>query len=93
MMKPEQAERIALECLAHIVGNEDLCAFFLGSTGANIDDLRSRAGDADFLVSVLAFLTMDDQWVIGFCDNAGYGYETPLQALNALPGGAAFHWT
>lgn len=93
MMTPEQAERVALEVLAHIVGSEDLCSVFLGSTGASADDLRAGAADPAFLGSVLEFLTMDDQWVIGFCDNAGYDYDVPLQARNALPGGAPVHWT
>ena len=59
MMTPEQAERVALEVLAHIVGSEDLCSVFLGSTGASADDLRAGAADPAFLGSVLEFLTID----------------------------------
>lgn len=82
-----------MEALAHIVASEDLCAVFMGSTGVSVQDLRDRASDPVFLGSVLSFLTMDDKWVVSFCDGAGYPYETPMQALNALPGGEQVNWT
>lgn len=92
-MTPEQAEKVALEALAHIVANEELCPVFMGATGVSVQDLRERASDPVFLGAVLAFLTMDDAWVVSFCDGAGYPYETPLQAQHALPGGEQVNWT
>ena len=68
-MSPEAAEVVALQVLAWIVGNDDVRDVFLGASGASVDDLRTRAADVDFQGSVLGFLLMDDQWVIGFCDD------------------------
>ena len=55
--------------------------------------LRARAGEPEFLASVLDFLMLDDAWVMRFCDGAGLAYEAPMQARAALPGGAPMHWT
>lgn len=92
-MKQENAEAVALQALGWIVGQDDLVGVFLGATGADQSDLRTRAEDPEFLVSVLEFLTMDDEWVIGFCDSAGLSYDMPMRARGALPGGAQMHWT
>ena len=92
-MKREQAETIGLQTLGWLVGNDELCPIFLGSTGASIDDLKSQASEPAFLASVLEFVTMDDSWVMALCDTFGWPYETPLQARYALPGANNVHWT
>lgn len=92
-MTPEAAETLALQALAWLLGQEDLCPVFLGSTGASPEDLKARAADPEFLGAVLDFLTMDDAWVMAFCDGAGIDYRLPLAARQALPGGATPEWT
>lgn len=88
----DAAETLALQALAWLVTNEELLPVFLGSTGADLGDLRARAGDRQFLASVLDFLTMDDAWVIAFCDEQGIAYDQPMQA-RAVLGGDEMHWT
>jgi hypothetical protein len=92
-MTPDRAETIALQALAWLVAHETLCPQFLAATGAAADDLRARLGDPAFLAAVLSFLTMDDAWVIAFCDSAGLAYDQPLRARHALPGQGEVHWT
>lgn len=92
-MTPDRAETIALLALGWLAANDDLCPLFLGATGASGDDLRDRATDPAFLGSVLEFITMDDEWIIAFCDQAELGYDMPLRARYALPGAAEMHWT
>lgn len=92
-MDQEQAQVIALQALGWLVGNEELCPVFLGGTGGSPDDLRERASDPAFLASVLEFITMDDTWVIAFCDTVNLPYDKPLRARYALPGAEAIHWT
>lgn len=92
-MKQDAAETIALRALGWLAGNDDLFPVFLGATGASAGDVAERAGDADFLGSVLDFLLMDDAWITAFCDEAGLPYTQPMQARAALPGGAQTHWT
>ncbi len=92
-MRQEIAEMIAVKALAWLAGNDELMPVFLGATGSSAEDLRAQAQDPAFLVAVLDFLTMDDAWVIAFCDAHGLGYEDPLQARHALPGGEQMHWT
>lgn len=92
-MQPKRAETIALQALGWLVSNEDLCPVFLGSTGGTVDDLRAQATDPAFQAAVLAFITMDDAWVMSFCDAHGLAYEDPLAARYALPGAEDTHWT
>lgn len=92
-MGHEQAQVIALQALGWLAGNEDLCPTFLGSTGGSVDDLRDRAMDPAFQSSVLEFLTMDDAWVMAFCDAHELAYDMPLRARFALPGAESVHWT
>lgn len=87
------AETLALKALAWLVSQEDLLPVFLGSSGASEADLREQAQDPVFLASVLDFLLLDDAWIVGFCDAAQVGYETPMQARAQLPGGAQINWT
>ncbi len=89
----ESAETLALKVLAWLVGHDELLPVFLGSTGAAVDDLRDRADDPDFLVSVLDFLLLDDSWVVAFCDENSVPYDVPVQARSMLSGGAEIHWT
>ena len=92
-MSPEAAEKIALDALAWLAASDELFPVFLGSTGASADDIRGRAGEPDFLSSVLDFLVLDDQWVISFCDAVGYSYHEPNDARLSLSGGAEMNWT
>ena len=93
MNRQESAETLALRALGWLAGNEEILPVFLGATGASLADLARGAARPDFLGSVLDFLLMDDAWVIGFCESAGYEYTVPMAARQALPGGAQTHWT
>lgn len=92
-MTQDQAETLALQALGWLAGHDELMPVFLGASGASLDELKTRAADPAFLLSVLEFLTMDDAWVIGFCDANRLPYEAPMQARYALPGGAQVNWT
>lgn len=92
-MKTEAAELLAAQALGWIAESDDLMGVFLGSSGLSVDDMKSRAGEPEFLASVLDFLMMDDAWVTGFCNANSHPYETPMQARMALPGGDLPNWT
>lgn len=92
-MTPETAELVALRALAWLAGQEDLLGVFLGSTGASLGDVQERAADPEFLGSVLDFLLMDDDWVLGFAAENGLAPEDALAARRALPGGDVPSWT
>ena len=96
-MSPEAAETTAIRALAWLAGNEDLWPVFLGATGASAEDMATGLGaaaqDPAFLASVLDFITLDDAWVIAFCDAEALPYEAPMRARAALPGAEQVHWT
>ncbi|WP_114286994.1 DUF3572 domain-containing protein [Candidatus Halocynthiibacter alkanivorans] len=92
-MKQNSAETVAIQALSWLVSHEELMPVFLGASGVSSDDLRAGASDPAFLASVLDFLTMNDQWVMEFCDSTGLAYDAPMSARQQLPGGAQIHWT
>lgn len=92
-MNGSRAEEIAILALAWIAGNDEICPLFLGSSGAAPEELRTLAGDPAFLASILEFLTMDDNWIMAFCDAHQLDYDQPLRARYALPGAEQIHWT
>ena len=89
----DMAETFALKALSWLAGQEDLLPVFMGASGVGQNDLRERAGDPEFLASVLDFLLKDDAWIVSACDALGVPYETPRIARAALPGGQQVHWT
>lgn len=93
VMNQDAAETLALKALAWLVANDDLLPVFLGASGASVDDLKTQAGTATFQMSVLEFLTMDDAWVIAFCDTVSHPYEAPMMAAQVLAGESRRHWT
>jgi len=92
-MKQEQAETISIQALGWLATDADLMGVFLGSTGADLNNLKQSATDPVFLGAVLDFLLADDSRVIGFCQATGLTFEAPMQARQMLPGGQAVNWT
>ncbi len=93
VMNQDAAETLALKALSWLVGNDDLLPVFLGASGASVEDLKSQAATAEFQASVLEFLTMDDAWVMAFCDTVSQPYEAPMMAAQVLAGESRRHWT
>lgn len=89
----ESAEVLALQVLAWLASDDDLLPIFQGSTGVSEADMKAGATDAQFLASVLDFVTMDDAWVVKCCDSIGLKYDQLMRARQALPGGEQVNWT
>ncbi|MFZ1725288.1 MAG: DUF3572 domain-containing protein [Albidovulum sp.] len=87
------AETVALKALAWLVSQEDMLGGFMGASGSGADELRQRAGEPEFLGSVLDYILTNDAWVIRFCDDNDLAYDVPMAARGALPGGAEVCWT
>ena len=92
-MQQEVAETVALEALGWLAGHDELRGVFMGATGSSGADMALRVRDPDYLASVLDFLTMDDAWVVEFCDAHNHDYRIPLTAKQVLAGAADTHWT
>lgn len=92
-MTPQKAEELAIVALGWIAASDDLMGVFLGATGSSIDMVRSQATDPEFLGSVLDFLLMNDEWIIGFCDATALDRRQPMIARQLLPGGGVPNWT
>ena len=90
---PASAEIVALKGLEWLVGHDELFVIFLGSSGADIKDVKSGANDPAFLGSILDFILMDDSWIKEFCEAEVLEYDVPYQARQSLPGGDIPSWT
>jgi hypothetical protein len=89
---PDRAEIVALGALGWLADN-DLLDAFMGTTGAERDQLRAAAADPAFLAGVLDLVMGSDAWVEGVCDALGLTFEAFASARAALPGGDLPHWT
>ena len=92
-LSQNSAETLALQALGWLAGNDEIMPVFLGSTGVSLDELKARAGEAEFLGSVLDFILMDDSWVLDCAETCQVPPERLMQARHALPGGEQINWT
>ena len=89
----ESAQSLATAAFVWLAGDEALMAAFLDASGGMPPDLAKAVADPVFLGAVLDFLLAEDARVVAFCDAQGLGYEAPMRARMALPGGGETHWT
>ena len=92
-MQQDFAEAQALSLLAWLTGEDEILPVFMGATGVGEDDLRARAGEPEFLASVMDFLLMDDTWVLQGAEATGIAAQDFAMIRAALPGGALPNWT
>ena len=78
------AEAVALQAVAWIIGNDEMRDRFVAVTGCGGDDLRSRISQPGFLGSVLDFLLADEGSVLAFAEHSGLPPETPMMARHKL---------
>ena len=92
-MTPHSAEIFALEALAWMAQDKDVLSLFLDATGSSLADLKAQVQSSEFLLAVLDFVLLEDQWVLD-CAEACYCDPNMIAlARQALPGGAIVHWT
>jgi hypothetical protein len=89
----EVAETEALTMLTWLAGQEDVFGAFLAASGASVADVAGKAGQAEFLASVVDFLMTEDAYVIGWANACGRKPETIMQVRAGLPGGDHWNWT
>jgi len=92
-MTPKRAESIAISALSWMASQDDIIGGFLGSAGADADDLRQRAQEPEFLGFVLDYLMTQDEFVLDFADQNRMDPAEVAHARMALPGGATPNWT
>ena len=92
-MKVAQAEVLAVEALGWIGKNDELLMRFLGMTGADVGDLRTRAAEPEFLGFILDFILSEDAMVLEFAEYGNRPPEEVIAARAALPGGDVPFWT
>lgn len=92
-LKPETAQTIALQALAHIAADEDLLGGFMAHSGLAVDELKTLASEPAFLGGVLDFILSDEEGLLAFCAATDIAPETPKLARMSLPGGEEVHWT
>lgn len=85
-MTPDEAERIAIDVLKFLAGDEERLRRFLALTGIDMERLRQAAGEPAFLAGVLAHIAGDERALIDFAAASGHSPDVAAAALNALGG-------
>ena len=63
----DRAAMLALEALAFLAAEPDVFGRFADLSGLDPASARARAGEPEFLVSVLDFLLADETLLLDFC--------------------------
>jgi hypothetical protein len=80
------AETVAAQALGWIAADEDRLGRFMGLAGLTVDELRVRAGEAEFLGGVLDFVLGDEAATLAFAAEAGLKPEALMRLRRQLPG-------
>jgi len=80
-----RAETVALEALGFLAG-ADALGRFMAASGADIDTIRARADDPEFLAAVMDFLLSDDALVTDFCARQNLDAQSLHRLRRTLPG-------
>ncbi|MDP2698870.1 DUF3572 domain-containing protein [Thalassospira sp.] len=86
-MNRDAAETVAIQAIAHVVGDDDLLQGLLAQTGMDLTDLREGIGTIGVQVGVLDFLLSHEPFLMGFVEAIGCSPETPARAQMVLSGG------
>lgn len=92
-MSQAAAETFAAEVLAWLASDHGRIGAFLGWSGESTANLAQRVDEPEFLLAIIDYLMLDEAQLLAACSDLGHPPETPLQARQALPGGAEMHWT
>lgn len=93
MISKNNAEIYAVHALGWMVQDDDVVMPFLAQTGVGLDDVKARAGDPEFLASVIDFILSLDQWVMACADAIDIMPEQFVEIRAQLPGGNLPNWT
>lgn len=93
LMARAEAEALAARALAWMAEDPDMIGRFLAQSGAGPEDLRSQAGEPEFLGFVLDFLLADESALVAFAGAERIRPELATRARASLPGGDLPEWT
>ncbi len=92
-MRSQGAQALGQAALIWLAGREEDFGRFLAAAGLQVEAVRPRAADAEFLGCVLDFVLGEERLARAFAEDQGLGPEDALRARAALPGGDAPFWT
>ncbi len=92
MLSNSTVVECAASALTFLAGLPEDFLRFLSAAGAEIEDVRTRAEEPEFLGFVLDFILSDDELAQNFCETENWTAEQLAQARAGLPGGDAPHW-
>lgn len=80
----DEAERLALEALAFLAGDEDRLFRFLDRTGLGPETIRQAAASPGFLAAVLDYVVTDEPLMIDLARTLAVGPERIMAAREKL---------
>ena len=92
-MNEEQANIVAWQALAFLVGEEDVLQRFMDLSGVDPSDLRERVNDPAMLAGVLDFFLGFEPQLLQMCEATGLPAEAAAQARHCLFGGQFDEWS
>ena len=83
-MNNHQAENIAIAALQYLVANEPYFDHFLANSGMEAEQIKHAITTADFQISILDFICLDESLLLSFCQTAEITPSEPYKAFQYL---------
>lgn len=83
-MTTDQAERVAIDILAFLAGDQVRLNRFMAMSGIEAGQLRQAAREPAFLAGVLAHVAGDERTLIDFAAASGHSPDAAATALRVL---------
>lgn len=83
-MNSHQAENIAIAALQYLVTNQTYFDYFLANSGLDAEQIKDVVKTADFQISILDFMCLDESLLLSFCQTAEIDPTEPYKAFQYL---------
>ena len=92
-MDRKTAQGYAIDALLWLTKHNQYLEDFLILSGVNINDLRNRAKEPEFLCFVLDFFMTSDDLIVNLSEDLNIKPEEVKIARSVLSGEVLIHWT
>jgi hypothetical protein len=91
-LSPDEAEKLAIDALGFLAGDEGRLAAFLHATGLSPADIRAESGSRDFLAGLLDYIAADESLLLVFTSEQRIDPASVLAARRTLAPGSPEAW-
>ena len=82
----DEAEKLVFEIISYIFSDENRLGAFLGTTGMDVEDLKTDLMNSEVQTGILEYLLGREDLLMNFCDTYSVDPGYPKKAASILSG-------